>query len=88
MLFGVKPEGGGKKPPPPCQIGLKNTDSKNYWKSFKNIKKDTSPRLFTVNKKQDKTSITEEFAQHFENLLNTPEDYPTQGKKYSPNPSI
>ena len=65
---------------------LKNTDSKKFWKNFKNIKKDTSPRLFTVNKKQDKTSITEEFAQHFEHLLNTPKITPLKERNIRPIP--
>ena len=51
---------------------LKNVNPQKFWNKYRRIKKDTNPRLFTINKKQDKESITSEFSNHFEKLLNTP----------------
>ena len=51
---------------------LKNVHPQKFWSKFRNIKKDTNTKLFTINKRQDKESITSEFADHFEKLLNTP----------------
>ena len=51
---------------------LKNTDPQKFWKNIKTLKKDTSSRLYCINKKQNKKEITKEFANHFEHILNTP----------------
>ena len=51
---------------------LKIVHPQKFWNKFRNIKKDTNTKLFTIDKKQDKESITSEFADHFEKLLNTP----------------
>ena len=51
---------------------LKNVNPQKFWNKFRHIKKDTNSRLFTINRKQDKESITSEFANHFEKLLSTP----------------
>ncbi|XP_065666219.1 uncharacterized protein LOC136087412 [Hydra vulgaris] len=50
---------------------LKNTNPKNFWNTFKNIKNEANSKLFTINNKKDKDSITKEFANSFENRLNT-----------------
>ncbi|XP_065643112.1 uncharacterized protein LOC136074699 [Hydra vulgaris] len=50
---------------------LKNTNPKNFWNTFRNIQTDANSKLFTINNKKDKESITREFADSFEKRLNT-----------------
>ncbi|XP_065654687.1 uncharacterized protein LOC136081308 [Hydra vulgaris] len=50
---------------------LKNIRPKNFWNAFRCLNKDINSRLFTINNKKDKESITSEFANHFEKVLNT-----------------
>ncbi|XP_065643004.1 uncharacterized protein LOC136074597 [Hydra vulgaris] len=50
---------------------LKNNNPKNFWNDFKSITKNSNPKLFAINNKKDKESITAEFATIFEKRLNT-----------------
>ena len=51
---------------------LKNTKPKNFWKEIRKLKNTNITRPFTINNKQSDEEITEEFADHFNTLLNTP----------------
>ena len=50
---------------------LKNIKPQSYWKNLR-LLKNKDQKLFTINGKTKKTDITNEFHNHFDNLLNTP----------------
>ena len=51
---------------------LKSTKSDQFWKQLRLSKKKDSARLFTINNKNNKPDIVDEFESHFDKLLNTP----------------
>ena len=62
---------------------LKRTHPQKFWKNLKSLRKSSS-RLFTINNKNNKHEITDEFADHFNNLLNTPRIINNNQKEFTP----
>ena len=51
---------------------LKKTDPRKYWSNMRKLKETNMRRPFIVNNKQNDRDITNEFADHFNTLLNIP----------------
>ena len=49
---------------------LRNTHPQNFWNKMKNLKKDGTTKKYTINGKQSNEDISNEFADHFNTLLN------------------
>ena len=50
---------------------VKNYKPRKYWQQIRQSKK-SDQKLYTINNKTDTTEITNEFKEHFDNILNTP----------------
>ena len=51
---------------------LRGTKPQKFWKTLRSLKKTTNPRQLTINNKKNNDDITNEFANHFNSLFNTP----------------
>ena len=51
---------------------LKNSDPRKYWNNLRKLKDANQRRPFIINNKQSNQDITNEFADHFNTLLNIP----------------
>ena len=51
---------------------LKNTDPRKYWTNMRKLKDTNQRRPYIINNKQTDQDITNEFADHFNTLLNIP----------------
>ena len=60
---------------------LKHAKPYQFWKTFRTLKKSNSKRIFKINNKTEAEDITNEFAHHFNYLLNTPRINPTQSEQ-------
>ena len=51
---------------------LKHSKPQKFWKNFRTLKRPSKKRAFNINKKLEDNEISNEFAHHFNYLLNTP----------------
>ena len=63
---------------------IKKSHPQKFWKTLRRVEKTNTERLFTINNKQTKHDITNEFAEHFSTLLNFPRIQPTKNARQVP----
>ncbi|XP_065684255.1 uncharacterized protein LOC136096659 [Hydra vulgaris] len=51
---------------------LQKSNPQKFWNNIRKFKSNPNTHIFTINKKQDKKEIVEEFRQNFSTILNTP----------------
>ncbi|XP_065639636.1 uncharacterized protein LOC136072357 [Hydra vulgaris] len=51
---------------------LRKSNPQKFWNNIRKFKSNLNTRIFTINKKQGKKEIVEEFRQNFSTILNTP----------------